>query len=48
MSIKRFAIGFAVTLAMGFCLSLVHGGNDQKRSMIVKEDNKQVTEFKLQ
>jgi len=44
MLVKRIAIGFAVTLAMALCLSLVSNTAKQNQSMLADEKNIQVLE----
>ncbi len=44
MIIKRIAVGFAVTLAMAFCLTLVSNAEKQHQSMLADEQNSQISE----
>ncbi len=48
MMVKRIAIGFAVTLAMAFCLSFVSNAAKQNQSMLADENNAQVSDSILQ
>ena len=43
MMIKRIAVGFAVTLAMAFCLTLVSNSEKQQQSMLADERNAQTS-----
>lgn len=48
MEIKRIAIGFVVTLAMAFCLSLVSDKTDQTNLIAIENKNVHIAEYKEQ